>query len=57
VAIVDDDQTPLFAEVVEEHGYNPFDLAAEVAQEIILATKAAAGILQGNLRHVPRSDT
>jgi hypothetical protein len=57
VGSVDDDQTPLFAEVVEERGYNPFDLAAEVAQEIILATKAAAGILQGNLRHVPRSDT
>jgi hypothetical protein len=54
---VDDGQTLWFAELVEERGYNPFDLAAEVAREIILATKAAAEILQENIHHVPRSDT
>jgi hypothetical protein len=46
-----------FTELVEERGYNPFDLSAEVAKEIILATKAAAEILEGNLHHVPRFDT
>ena len=54
---VDDGETLWFAELVEECGYNPFDLAAEVAREIILATKAAAEILQENIHHIPRSDT
>src|SRR3954471_4467239 len=52
---VDDGETLWFAELVEERGYNPFDLAAEVAREIILATKAAAEILQENIHHIPRS--
>jgi hypothetical protein len=54
---VDDDQTPWFAELVEERGYNPFDVAAEIGVEIILATKAVAKILHENLQHIPRSDT
>jgi hypothetical protein len=54
---VDDGETLWFAELVEERGYNPFDLAAEVASEIILATKAAVEILQENVHHIPRSDT
>jgi hypothetical protein len=54
---VDDDQTPWFAELVEERGSNPFDVAAEAAKEIILATKAAAEILHENLHHISRSDT
>jgi hypothetical protein len=54
---VDDDQTPWFAELVEECGYNPFDVAAEIGVEIILATKAVAEILHENFQHIPRSDT
>ena len=53
----DDDETPWFAELVEERGYNPFDLSAEVAKEIILATKAVAAIFQEDIHHIPRSDT
>ena len=53
----DDDEIPWFAELVEERGYNPFDLSAEVAMGIILATKAVTEILQENIHHIPRSDT
>ena len=53
----DDDETPWFAELVKERGYDPFDLSAEVAQEIILVTKVVAEILHGNIHRIPRSGT
>jgi hypothetical protein len=51
------DEIPWCAELVEERGCHPFDLAAEAAREIMLATKAAAEILQENIHHIPRSDS
>jgi len=53
----DNEKTPLFAELVKKRGYDPFDLSAEIAQEIKLASKAVVEIFQGNIHRIPRSDT
>jgi hypothetical protein len=44
----------LFVELVKERGCNPFDLAAQVAEQLELAVKVAKEISRENIHYIPR---
>jgi hypothetical protein len=49
----DDGETPMFIELVEKHGFNPFALSTEIAKEITSATKTKENHTR-NSDHIPR---
>ena len=51
---VEKDETPLFAQLIEECGFDPFDLSTEIAAHITLAVKAREEILRDHIHHIVR---
>ncbi len=48
------DETPLFAQLIEERGFNPFALSTGIAKEITSATRTMKETMRGNTHHSPR---
>ena len=51
---VGSNETPLFAQLIEERGSDPFDLSTEIAAQIALAVKARKEILRDHTDHIRR---
>ena len=53
---VNRDEPPIFAQLIEERGFDPFDLAAEIAQLITSAARGGKRIIRDDTRYIPRND-
>lgn len=45
---VNRDETPLLAQLIEERGFDPFDLSDEVAEDLASAAKARKEMIQAH---------
>ncbi len=53
---VNRDEPPIFAQLIEERGFDPFNLAAEIAQLITSAARDRKKIVRDDTRYIPRND-
>jgi hypothetical protein len=51
---VEKDETPLFAQLIEERGFDPLDLSTEIAAQITSAVKAREKLLRDHIQHIAR---
>ena len=50
----EEDKIPIFAQLIEECGFDPFEKSTEIAAHINLAVKAREEILRDHTHHIPR---